>query len=274
MTTTLRPAGPERRETDGTRARTYAVCVNGRPVGRVELACDGRYGRGTGRIEDLTVDRPDRRRGRGTVAALAAEEVLRDWGCRRIEVSVPAGAAHVLRMAGSLGYAESRRHLSKDLARRPPRLPPGSSARPLTEAEYAPWLAREREEYLDALTATGLSREQAEAQDAAAVAGLLPSGGQAAPGTALLGVDHHGELVARLWLRTGEPPWVMSVEVEPAHRGRGHGRAAMLAAEQATRAAGARSLGLNVFTGNTPALRLYESLGYRPVAHRFAKALL
>lgn len=47
----------------------------------------------------------------------------------------------------------------------------------------------------------------------------------------------------------------------------------MLEAERVCHAAGARLLGLNVFAGNTPALRLYASLGYRPVEIHLYKPL-
>ena len=49
---------------------------------------------------------------------------------------------------------------------------------------------------------------------------------------------------------------------------------AMLAAERECLAAGVTGLGLNVFAGNTPALRLYGALGYRTTVHHLAKALL
>ena len=57
--------------------------------------------------------------------------------------------------------------------------------------------------------------------------------------------------------------YVYDVEVDEAHRGRGHGRALMLLAERSALAAGRPLLGLHVFAGNTPAIGLYESLGYR-----------
>lgn len=47
----------------------------------------------------------------------------------------------------------------------------------------------------------------------------------------------------------------------------------MLLAEDTTRACGADRLGLHVFASNTPALRLYESLGYTTTRYNLAKAL-
>lgn len=279
MTTTLRPAGPELLRADGTRARPYAVCVNGRPVGAVELSTDHRYGPEVGRIDTLTVDEGDRRRGRGTVAALAAEEVLRFWGCNRVEISVPADAGYALRMALALGYTERNRGMAKVLdgadgavAVRHP-LPDGSVLRPLTEREYGPWRDHERAEFLATLVEYGVPRAQAEAHEAAAFTVALPDG-PATEGTALLALDHGGATVGHLWLRVTDPAWVFSVEVDAGHRGRGHGRTLMLAAENAARDAGAGILMLNVFAASTPALRLYESLGYRVTERHFAKPLL
>lgn len=286
MTTTLRPVGPERRVPDRGRARDYTVCVNGRPVGGVELSADPEPGPGTGRIAALAIDEPDRRRGRGTVAALAAEEVLRLWGCTRAEVSVPAAAEYGLRLATTLGYVERARSMLKSLEDpghpegpwHPHPLPTGSVLRPFTAAEYEPWRAHDAEEFIAALVERGMPRAQAAAREAAAFDQVLPQG-RDTPGAALYALAHDGETVGRAALRLYDeadraaPARVLAVEVDAAHRGRGHGRTLMLAAENACREAGATALTLNVFTGNTPALRLYESLGYRTTLRHLSKTL-
>lgn len=273
MTTTLRPAGPERREQDGARSREYTVCVNGRPVGSVRIGAEPRGG--PGRIDALAIDEPDRRRGRGTVAALAAEEVLRQWGCSRVLVSVPDEAEHALRLATVLGYTETNRTLHKDLAPAAGHhdLPPGSVLRPLTAEDRADWLARQRAGFVAALTTAGVPADHAEAHAAASYARVLP-GGIPTPGSALLALDHDGTTVGRLWLHTAPAPgWVLAVEVPPPHRGHGHGRTLMLAAEAACRAAGTGAVGLNVFATNAVAIGLYASLGYRPTLHQLWKPL-
>ncbi|HZG03108.1 MAG TPA: GNAT family N-acetyltransferase [Streptomyces sp.] len=276
MTTTLRPTGPERRTEDGTRSRSYDICVNGRPAGSVRLATDDRFGPSAGRIEALTVHEADRRRGRATVAALAAEEVLRGWGCRRVEVSVPAAAGPALRLAAALGYTERNRFLTKELSA-PPELPAGSAVRPMDAAEYPAWLAACHTEHVRVWVDEGMPPERAERNSERGHAARLPHGPDTAD-TALRVLVHDGTDVGTLWLVLAGAPlpggYVVRVEVDPAHRGRGHGRALMLAAERECLAAGVRTLGLNVFTANTPALRLYESLGYRPVAHDLSKPLL
>ncbi|MEU1676100.1 GNAT family N-acetyltransferase [Streptomyces roseifaciens] len=278
MTTTLRPTAPEQRGPGGARSRAYEVCVNSRPVGTVDLATDHRFGPAAGRIVRLSIDERDRHRGRGTVAALAAEEVLRGWGCTRIELSVDAGAEVGLGLAGALGYVERSRTMAKTLTAAP-RLPEGSEGRRMTDAEYAGWREESRAGYVQDWTDGGVPAEEARAKADADALALLPDGAATA-GTMLRVLTHEGTPVGTLWaaLRDEGPDapdaYVYDVEVVPAHRGRGHGRSLMLLAEAEVLAHGARTLGLNVFAGNTPALRLYESLGYLPIAYHLYKPLL
>ncbi|MET9960145.1 GNAT family N-acetyltransferase [Streptomyces sp. NPDC006326] len=274
MTTTLRPSGPLQQSTGGARSRPYEIRVNSRRVGALVVACDTPFGPTVGEIRDLAVDEPDRRRGRATVGALAAEEVLRGWGCRTVRVSVPAGSAGGLRMAGALGYAEQGRHMVKELAGPPPALGEGVTGRPMTQAEYTAWFAEALRGYAADWTARGMSAEAARAKAEADHARQLPRG-LATPGVTLAVLEAAGVPVGHLWLAPNEEgAYVYDVAVAPEHRGRGHGRALMLLAERTALASGHRVLGLHVFSGNTPALRLYESLGYRPTAFHFAKELL
>jgi ribosomal protein S18 acetylase RimI-like enzyme len=229
-----------------------------------------------GRVEALEVDEPDRGRGRGTVAVLAAEEALRQWGCTRVEAVVPAAAEAAVRTAAALGYTERSRTMVLDLSERPAgtrhRLPAGSAVRPMRQDEFGPWLDARCAETVESLAGGGVPEEQAGAV-ADSARGLLPDG-PATPGAALLVLEHQGERVGTLWVGTAEPAWVYAVEVDEARRGRGHGRALMLAAENTAREAGAATLVLNVFAGNTAAVGLYDSLGYVVVDRCFAKPLL
>jgi ribosomal protein S18 acetylase RimI-like enzyme len=276
MTTHLRPAGAERREADGGRTRAFAVCVNGRPVGDVELATDARLGPATGRVRTLRIHKPERHRGRGTVAALAAEEVLRGWGCREIVLSLDARAAVGLRLATALGYTETGRTMDKEPGE-VPELPPEAVVRPLTAAEYPGWRTAEAESQVGRWLERGMAPEEARGRACADHDALLPSG-HATPDVALRVLEHAGAAVGTIWvalrplIATGA--YVYSVTVAPEHRGRGHGRTLMLVAERECRAAGLRTLGLHVFAWNEVALRLYESLGYRPTAYHLRKPLI
>jgi GNAT superfamily N-acetyltransferase len=278
MTTTLRPAEPERRGPGGWRSRRYLVCVNSRPVGSVLLATDQRFGPDVGRVERLDVDEPDRRRGRGTVAALAAEEVLRSWGCSRVEVGIPAADAVVLRLATALGYVERNRGMVKKLPGTPPELPRGSAVRPMAAGEYAVWHERERRAHIRGWVDRGMPYDRAAALACADYRAALPHG-QATADTALLTLSHGGTDVGHLWLRLRDSvrpraeAWVYGVDVDEAHRGCGHGRTLMLAAERECHAAGVRTVGLDVHPDNARAVRLYDSLGYRVTDHHLAKPL-
>ncbi|MET9955954.1 GNAT family N-acetyltransferase [Streptomyces sp. NPDC006339] len=268
MTTTLRPSEPLQQSADGGRSRTYDICVNSRRVGSVHVATDPAFGAGSGVIDRLWVDEPDRGRGRATVAALASEEVLRDWGCRQVQVSVPADAEAALRLARSLGYTERSRNMLKELPERPPALPPGFEVRPMTDAEFVRWEAGARERFAQSWISRGVPEAQARAKAEASHRELLPRG-LATPGTSIDLAVVDGGVVGRVWtgVRELEPGvsggYVYDVEVAEEHRGKGYGRALMLLAEGVALAAGERLLGLHVFAGNTPAIRLYESLGYR-----------
>lgn len=298
MTTTLRPAEPLQHHADGTRARRYQVCVNGRPVGAVHLATGPDFGDTVARLLDLRIEEPDRRRGRGTAAALAAEEVARGWGCARIETSVPAEVTDALGLARVLGYVPRARAMEKTLTGapsggpsgdpagglpgapsgrpdpRPPALPEGSHARPMTKAEFEPWEREARRLYALSWMSRGVPEAQAYAKAERDHARLLP-GGQATENMLFTVLEHEGIQVGILWLVIQEDrAYILRVATEEAHRGRGHGRSLMLLAERQALAAHRTVVGLNVFAGNTPAERLYESLGYRTVTHHLVKPLL
>jgi ribosomal protein S18 acetylase RimI-like enzyme len=274
MTTTLRPAEPLQRTEGGARSRRFQVCVNGRAVGTLHLTTDdASFGPAVARVRELHVEERDRGRGRGAVAALAAEEVARSWGCGRIEVSVPATSDAGLGLARALGYTERSRHMGKRLDGGAPKLPPGSAGRPMTAAEYGPWLAHGRERYAQSWITAGVPEDQARARAERDHARLLPDG-MATAGTVLTVLEHEGTPVGSLWLCVREATmFVYNVEVAEEYRGRGHGRSLMLLAEAATADAGLGGIGLHVFAGNTPAVGLYTSLGYRATEHHFFKEL-
>ncbi|MGW0391383.1 GNAT family N-acetyltransferase [Streptomyces sp. NPDC003042] len=274
MTTTLRPSGPLQQSDGGGRSRPYEVRVNSRRVGALLIASDTPFGPAVGEIRDLAIDEPDRRRGRATVAALAAEEVLRGWGCRRVRVAVPAGSAGGLRMAEALGYTEYSRYLAKDLPAEPPALPEGVAGRPMTEVEYEVWYAGALEAYADEWITRGMPADAARAKSAADHERNLPRG-LASPGVTIAVLEAAGTPVGHVWTAPYEEgSYIYDIEVAAEHRGRGHGRHLMLLAERLALAGGYRLLALQVFAGNTPALRLYESLGYRPTTINHAKDLI
>ncbi|WP_374983853.1 GNAT family N-acetyltransferase [Streptomyces fradiae] len=287
MTTTLRPSGPLQQADDGTLARSYEVCVNSRPVGTVRVATLPAPGRPLGTISDLRVDEADRGRGRGTVAALAAEEVLRGWRCERIRVSVPVDAHAARRLAGALGYVETGHVLAKDVgpAEGADGAGPAEDTGPTGLTEGAGPAERADPAGPDGPAPGGVEiRAMTDAEAAAWItaepgrAALLPDG-PATGGTLLHVAVRGGTRIGHLWtgwrdLPTGERvPYVWEVAVAEAERGRGHGRRLMRFAERVVRDAGGARLVLRVDPGNAPARALYASLGYRPLLTDLEKTL-
>ena len=139
----------------------------------------------------------------------------------------------------------------------------------MTAAEFDRWSVHSVAGFVRQQVASGLQPEAEARRDAARVfAEQLPDGRD---------TEHHhvlrvqdpdaGATVGSLWLRVrpgaGEVEgYVFDVELLPAARGLGLGRATMLAAHETARALGATVMRLNVFGHNAPAIALYESLGY------------
>jgi ribosomal protein S18 acetylase RimI-like enzyme len=136
--------------------------------------------------------------------------------------------------------------------------------RPLREDEFDDWADAHTRRYADGMVEhAGLEREAAERKAASDVASVLPDG-IATEGTwfwAIEGEQHRIVGSVFLGVRQGDA-WLYDIVVDEAERGRGVGRAAMLALEQEVRVLGYTSVGLNVWGGNDVARSLYRSLGY------------
>jgi ribosomal protein S18 acetylase RimI-like enzyme len=141
--------------------------------------------------------------------------------------------------------------------------------RPLREDELRAYVEHARAAYeRDLVAQAELSPEQAAAKTATDWDRLFPEG-RVAPGNELFAVeDESGERVGDLWIAEREDDggekvlYVYSIEIAPAHRGRGLGREAMLLVEDEARSRGIRGLSLTVLGGNDVARSLYRSLGY------------
>ncbi|MGW2654631.1 GNAT family N-acetyltransferase [Streptomyces sp. NPDC001478] len=278
MTTTLRPTGPVQESADGVRSRTFDVCDNGRPVGAVEIGADAPASGGIGTLTSVRIDEAVRRRGRGTIACLAAEEVLRGWGCASVRADVAADDAAGQGLLAALGYTENSRNMIKRLDQEPPALPGGLTTRSMTPEEYADWEERAIAGYAESLVTRGTPPERAVEAARASHTRHLPRG-LATEGVRLHYLLHEGEKAGSLWVAPFEMHpgrrvgYVFDVEVAEGYRGRGYGRALMHQAERLARADGEEWIGLHVVTSNTPALRLYTSLGYEPTQYHYAKPL-
>jgi ribosomal protein S18 acetylase RimI-like enzyme len=140
--------------------------------------------------------------------------------------------------------------------------------RPLHEDEFEAWATAHTRGYAEGMTTHGvLSRERAEAKAARDVAAVLPHG-RATEGAHLWVVeDDRGEPVGSIFLGVREGgAWLYDITIDEAARGRGLGRATMLALEAEVKALGFAEIGLNVWGGNEVARSLYRSLGYAEVS--------
>ncbi|MCA5924423.1 GNAT family N-acetyltransferase [Curtobacterium oceanosedimentum] len=139
------------------------------------------------------------------------------------------------------------------------------------------WLDRTMTEYVASRMQAGENREQAEANAQATRDRWFPGGTPAAGHLVWDVVDQDDTVVGYLWVGPFEPDstawWVFDVEIDDAHRRRGHARRALEAGERAAADHGATSIGLNVFGYNTGAQELYASLGYGVTATQMRKAL-
>jgi ribosomal protein S18 acetylase RimI-like enzyme len=150
--------------------------------------------------------------------------------------------------------------------------------RPMSEAEYAVFIDRSVRDYAEHAREAGtFQAETALQQSRALFESLLPQG-VATPAQLLrTAFDPDGTAVGLVWLALPSPErrigWVYELWVEPAARGKGYGRAIMLAGERELVARGVAELGLNVFGPNATARHLYESLGYQVTAQQMVKPL-
>ncbi len=149
--------------------------------------------------------------------------------------------------------------------------------RPFTAKEYPAYRARLVPTYADELTRgrgvpPDISLTKAEKSFPSTLDELL-----AEVGASLSRVLADGQDVGWLWLSPApdgvDSLFIYDIEIDEAHRGRGLGRATMLAAEEVARRDGWSAIRLNVFGGNTAAESLYRSLGYETDSILMSKSL-
>ncbi len=138
---------------------------------------------------------------------------------------------------------------------------------PMPATRLPAWLDRTMADYVASRMRSGETREQAEANKQKSLDQWFPDGAPLPDHFVWDLVDEDDTVVGYLWIgpfSVGSPEWwVFDVEVDAAHRRRGHARRALEAGQSVAREHGATSIGLNVFGYNTGAQDLYAQLGYR-----------
>jgi ribosomal protein S18 acetylase RimI-like enzyme len=132
----------------------------------------------------------------------------------------------------------------------------------MEDEEFVAWLPLLQEDYaLDLVRDYGMSADKARAQAVAEIAGHRPAG------DSVFVIEVDGEPVGHLWLverRDAYEPTlsVYDIDVDEPYRGRGHGKAAMVFAEEEARRRGLTRIALRVGARNDVARNLYRSLGF------------
>lgn len=144
----------------------------------------------------------------------------------------------------------------------------------MSAAEYPAWKEQLATGFAAAIgPARGLAADEALKIAFAETEKLLPDGPDTEQQLIWVAVAD-GEPVGSLWIgMQARKPFVYSIEVSAAQRGKGYGRAIMLAAEEECRRRGHNELELNVFADNPSAIALYNSLGYAVTAQQMRKSL-
>jgi ribosomal protein S18 acetylase RimI-like enzyme len=108
--------------------------------------------------------------------------------------------------------------------------------------------------------------ESAEDRAAALFARLVPYGRNTVGHEFRSIVTEAGETVGSLWFAAEDDEqttaFIWALVIDPPHRGRGYGRAAMEAFEPLARSLGYDEIRLHVFGDNTVARGLYRAVGY------------
>ena len=123
-----------------------------------------------------------------------------------------------------------------------------------------------------------MDRAEAAAKADADIETQLPKGVRT-PSAHLYAVEEEGAPVGYAWMaerpdQVGKPvAFVFDIWIRADARGRGLGRAAMVALEDEARALGLDRIRLNVFGHNEIARNLYRSLGYEELSILMGKAL-
>jgi ribosomal protein S18 acetylase RimI-like enzyme len=152
--------------------------------------------------------------------------------------------------------------------------------RPMTAMEFETWRdIAIRGHAEQTCRATGRSLEDALENSAQLLPSLLCDGPDTEGMNLFVVVDDGSdEPVGWLWVGSSssddpDPGYVWDVIIAESRRGRGYGRAAMIAAEQFVAQQGKARISLQVAAWNDVARHLYESMGYRVVMTTMSKVL-
>lgn len=141
--------------------------------------------------------------------------------------------------------------------------------RPINREEFVKWKAHSFESYKKEKEKSGLSPEDAALIAERSFNSLLPKDELSENQFIYSVIEKASErVIGTLWWGlqgegNSKSPWIYDIELKQSSRGKGYGRAAMLAVEAIVREKGYSKIGLHVFGHNKVAHGLYESLGFQ-----------
>ena len=142
--------------------------------------------------------------------------------------------------------------------------------RPMTQAEYAAWLAETIPAYAADKVASGQWAEDAALElSKKEYRELLPQGPETPENHLFTILDHEAVPVGVLWFAVktkfdARIAFVLDVSILEGRRRQSHAKRALLALEDEVRTLGLSGIALHVFGRNTGAQALYAKLGYGP----------
>ncbi len=139
----------------------------------------------------------------------------------------------------------------------------------MNEAEFSSWREVSKVNYAKDREKEGYTPEDARALSEKSFQSLLPEGILTKDQYLYVVCDsENSSQVGILWWGLQKQgtkflPWIYDIAIDEHQRGKGYGKATMLAAEADVKAKGHDKLGLHVFGHNSVARSLYEALNFR-----------
>lgn len=149
--------------------------------------------------------------------------------------------------------------------------------RPMTDDEYGDYATKMLDEYAATRARNmGTTLEEERVASAQQIAELLPDGLHTPDHYFWRVLNEAGDPVGVLWVHSQRAPglaFIYDIEMDADQRGKGYGRATLVAMEAALKPMGITSAGLNVFGDNPGAQHLYAQMGYQVVATSMRKVI-
>nr|WP_321980939.1 GNAT family N-acetyltransferase [uncultured Cohaesibacter sp.] len=150
---------------------------------------------------------------------------------------------------------------------------------PFAEADFQSWFDHCTEEYAkDKQKTFGCTPEAARAFAQSSMQSALADGLQTTDNHLFKIKDEKGNKIGAIWIAVQtqfnqKSAFIYDIEIEGNERGKGYGRAAMLALEAEVAKMGLPSIGLHVFAFNERAFALYQSLGFEVTDYTMRKQI-